>query len=530
MKLAWTQFAGIRPRLDARLLPDGAAQTADNTNTERGGLRALEGVRDIMALPKSSVRTIYRFGQGLNSETQYWFHWTTDVDVIKGPIADDTSERTFWTGDGAPKYTTAQLGIGGTNLPSGWRSLGVSRPSAPPALLPTGTFDDDTAGSENRVYIYTFVSDMGEESEPSAPATVVIRDLQSVALSAMQTTAANGAVLATKRIYRAQRGVYLFVAEIPSTQTTYTDSIASAELGEPCPSVGWDMPPASLFGLISAVGGVCAALDSIEPYSVRFCDPYHLHAWPADYQQTVDYPTVGIGHFGNTFVVLTTGHPYLLTGLHPRNLSMTPAKFYQPCVSKRSIASSGGDVIWASPDGLVSIGASGELILTEDIFTPADWRDIRPETITGVWHEGWYVGAYNNGTGVKAFRFNPQTREWVDLPGIAPTAMYRDTVGDALYMVVGGRLTKFRGGDPMQFTWRGHQITTPLTDFTVARLTGTYPITFKLFRDHALVYTKEVESDEPFKLPSGIGRTWEVEVSGDKSVLGIVLSSTEVDI
>lgn len=529
MRLAWTQFAGIRPRVDSRLLPDGAAQVADNTNTERGGLRALEGVRVVMPLAKSGVRTIYRFGQGIKSETQYWFHWTADVDVIKGPIADDTSERTYWTGDGAPKYTTAQLGIGGTNLPSGWRTLGVSRPTAAPTATPTGDFEDE-AGSENRVYVYTFVSDMGEESAPSDPVTVVIRDGQHVALSDMETTAANGAVLEHKRIYRAQRGVYMFVAEIPITSTTHTDELGSDQLGEPCPSVGWDMPPTTMFGLISGAGGVCAALDSEEPYSIRFCDPYHLHAWPSDYQQTVDYPTVGLGHFGNTWVVLTKGHPYLLTGLHPRNLSMVPAKFYQPCLSKRSIAVTGGDVIWASPDGLVSLGSSGELILTADIFTPFDWRERNPESIIGAWHEGWYVGSYDAGDGRKTFRFNPATREWVDMPGIAATAMYRDTVGDALFMAVGDQIVKFRGGDPLEFTWRGHQVTTPLTDFTAARLTGTYPITFKLFRDEQLVYTKVVGSDEPFKLPSGIGRTWEVEVSGKESVLGIVLSSTEADI
>lgn len=534
MKLTWTEFAGISPRIDPRVLPNGIAQVADNTNTERGGVRGLEGVRDIMPLAKTGVRTIYRFGQGMTSETQYWFHWDKDVHVIKGPIADDTSERTFWTGDGAPKYTTAQLGLSGSNLPSGWRALGVARPSTAPIAHPEGELDDaeeEMAGSENRVYVYTFVSDMGEESAPSDPVTVTIRDGQSVKLQAMETASPNAAVLASKRIYRAQRGLYLFVAEVPVGAQEYVDELGSDLLGEPCPSTTWDMPPETMHGLIAGSGGVCAALDTEEPYSVLFCDPYHLHAWPHNYQQTVDYPTVALGHFGQSYVVLTTGHPYVLTGLHPRTMSMSPAKFYQPCVSSRSVVSAMGDIIWASPDGLVSLGNSGELVLTADVFTAADWRTRNPETILGSWHEGWYVGSWEDDAGIpRGFMFNPATREWVDLPHISPRAMFRDTVGDALFMVEGGRLVKFRGGAVEDFVWRGQEVVTPLVDFAVARVTGTHPIGFKLLRDGVQVYERTVPDDEPFKIPAGLGRSWEVEVYGSGVVLGIALSTAEVDI
>ena len=36
--------------------------------------------------------TIYRFGQDVQSDTQFWFHWTTDADVVKGPVAGDTTD------------------------------------------------------------------------------------------------------------------------------------------------------------------------------------------------------------------------------------------------------------------------------------------------------------------------------------------------------------------------------------------------------------------------------------------------------
>lgn len=526
MKLAWTTFTGVRPKVDERLLPDGNAQVAENVNTERGGLRPLPGLSDILALPKNNVLTIYRFGQSLQSSTEFWFHWDMDVDVAKGPIANDTEERTYWTGDGVPKYTTAAIGTGGANLPSASRPLGVAGPGTAPSLTPTGT-PPSGANAETRVYIYTFVSDKGEESIPSAPATADLVVGQGMVVSSMETSASNGAVLEYKRIYRAQRGVYLLVAEIPATQTSYTDEVASDDLGAACPSIGWDMPPETLKALTAGPNGMMAGIDG---YTVRFCEPFRPFAWPQAYSQTVDYPCVGLGQFGQTFVVLTTGFPYLINGVHPSNVAMAPAKFYQPCVAKRSIVSTGGDVIWASPDGLVSIGASGEQNLTENIFTPDQWRELRPETMTGSWHEGWYVGSYDPGSGLRSFMFRPATQEWVDLPSLAIQATYRDTVGDALYVCVDDTIKQFRAGDLLAYRWRSQEIVTPLSDFVAARVTGSYPVTFRLFKDKQLKMEKSVTSDEPFKLPGGLARQWSVEVAGTNAVLGVALATSEGEI
>jgi hypothetical protein len=525
MKLTWTEFSGIRPKADERLLPDGNAQVAENITTERGGMRPLAGLLDVVSLAKNNTQTIYRFGQALNSSTQFWFHWTTDVDVAKGPIANDTSERTYWTGDGVPKYTNAAVGTTGTNLPAVVYPLGVPAPEDAAIATATGTAPDG-ASTETRVYIYTFVTQFGEESAPSPTVAVNILVGQSVILTDMSTAASNSAILSTKRIYRAQRGVYLFVAEVAAATTTYTDAVTSDILGEPCPSVNWDTPSDAMYALKAGPNGMMAALDG---YTVRLSEPFRPHAWPMDYAQTVEFPGVGIGQFAQSFVILTTGYPFILTGSHPSNVSMAPAKFYQPCLSKRSIVSAAGDVIWASPDGLVSLGGSGENNLTEAVFTPDQWRVLRPETMRGSWHEGWYVGSYDPGTGRRSFMFRPATQEWVDLPSLAIDGFYRDTVGDALYVLVDDTVKKFRAGAPLVPRWKSNKQTTSLMDFVAARVTGTYPITFRLYRDGNLLYTNVVTSDEPFKLPAGIGRTWEIELSGPV-VLGAALATSEIEL
>lgn len=520
MKLSWTTFSGIRPQADPRLLPDGNALVASNINTERGGLRPLEGALDVMPLLKVDVKTIYRFGQSLASATQYWFCWPVDVDVVKGPINNDTAERTYWTGDGAPQYTTAQIGTTGSDLPSASRPLGISPPNTAPTLDATGTAPDG-AGQETRVYIYTYVTDLGEESVPSSPANVDITIGQGVLVSGLGTAADNGAVLASKRIYRAQRGAYLFVAEVPIANQSYQDDLDSADLGEVCPSIEWEAPPATLLDLTSGPNGMMAGIDG---YTVRFCEPWHPHAWPQSYSQTVDYPCVGLGQFDQSFVVLTTGLPYVIQGVDPANVSMAAAPFYQPCVAKRSIASTSGDVIWASPEGLVSLGSSGPQVITQGLFTPTQWQALHPETIIGAWHEGWYVGSYDPGTGRRAFMLRPSDQQWVDLPDLAITAMYRDTVGDALYLCIGDRIQKFRAGAPMAYTWRSQEVVTPLVDFSCARVTGDYPITFTLRRELQSVFTQTITSDEPFVLPARLARGWGIELAGQGVVLGAVIA------
>lgn len=527
MKLTWTRFTGVRPKTDPRLLPDGNAQIATSVNTEHQGMSPIEGVLEIAALTKAGVKTIYRFGQALKSTTQYWFCWAMDVDVVKGPINNDTDERTYWTGDGVPKYTTAAWGTTGTDLPAASRPLGVAPPQTAPLLAASGT-PPDGAGSEVREYLYIFTTDKGEISSPSPPARVTIVVGQGVALSGMETTSINGAVVATKQIYRAQRGVYLFVGEIPASQATYTDTISSDALGEACPSIDWAIPSPTMYGLKLGQNGIMAALDG---YTVCMCEPYHPYAWPVGYQQTLAYPGVALGQFASTFVALTTGEPYTITGAHPSQMTVEPTHFFQPCVAKPSAVSTGsGDVIWASPEGLVSFGASGGQILTGDIFTAKQWGALNPSTMLGAWHRGWYVGSYDPGTGRVGFMFNPSTQEWIDLPFLTATAMYRDTVTDTLYVCIGNHVQQFRGGDAQTMIWKSQVITAPLSDFVVARVTGDYPTRFRYYKDGALALSTQVVSDEPFKLPPGLARNFEVEIVGDTAVLGIALSTTEKDI
>jgi len=123
-------FGGISPKVPPRYLQDSQAQTAINCPVFNGALVPIQDVgAAVTTLAKAGVpQTIYRFGQDVVSDSQYWFHWTTDVNVCRGQISGDTSEWTFYTGDGVPKATYSTIALSGANYPAVSRPLGLPNP------------------------------------------------------------------------------------------------------------------------------------------------------------------------------------------------------------------------------------------------------------------------------------------------------------------------------------------------------------------------------------------------------------------
>lgn len=89
----------------------------------------------------------------------FWFHWITDVDVVRSPVAGDTTERTYFTGDGAaPKVTDSTIATSGagTNYPNNSYTLGVPAPvAAPGAALVLNSGSVTGATQANPVQITT---------------------------------------------------------------------------------------------------------------------------------------------------------------------------------------------------------------------------------------------------------------------------------------------------------------------------------------------------------------------------------------
>lgn len=183
--LRWKEFSGIAPRIARRLLPQNMAREAYNVKPWAGELRAFKHTKRVATLEKlGTVKSIYLL-QGT-----YWLSWTYPVNVVKAPIPDDDTGRIYFTGENQePRVTNTSVATtGGTDYPRAWYALGIHEPRAAPTVGHTG----GVGANEDRAYVYTFVTQWGEESAPSPAGTHTGKaDATSFNLSGMDTAPAN---------------------------------------------------------------------------------------------------------------------------------------------------------------------------------------------------------------------------------------------------------------------------------------------------------------------------------------------------
>jgi hypothetical protein len=374
-------FVGEQPRIIPRLMGDNAAQAAIDTRLDDGGLSPMRETAFISTAGATDWKTIYYY-QGS------WLGWNIVVDAAPGPVAED---RLYYTGDGAPK-----MRVGVDVYP-----LAVNRPSAALAATLGGTGSGDI---QTRLYVYTFVTSFGEESEPCvASNSVDWKPGNTVTLSGFQAAPA-GRAITLQRIYRSQTGstgtFFYLIAERAATTANFVDNIPVSSLQEPLPSTSYNAPPDTLKGLTALPNGMMAAFTGKKLY---FCEPYRPHAWPEKYALTMESDIVGLGAMGVSLLVATKGQPYLVSGTVPE--SMTSQKIEQnlPCINERSIVDLGYAIAYASNEGLVVARADGAIgIATGNIFNRDDWEDLSPTTMIGAQLNGRYVAFYSttlpNGT------------------------------------------------------------------------------------------------------------------------------------
>lgn len=392
------EFTGEAPRWHPRVLQAPYAQQAILTKLDRRTLAPFAQVDSVFDPTKSgTMKTIYRFGQDSDSDDTYWFHWPLEVSVIRSP-ADAVDERTYYFGDGAPKVTDETLALsgGGTNYPIGHLLLGLPRPETLSAAV-SGTATSEVP--ETRNYIYTYVTAWGEEGPPSLPmpAAVNVKPGEIVTLDIGAALPSGAYDIAFKRIYRTGTGEvstdYLLVAEVDAEDEEYVDSKLGGQLGRAIVSTDWEAPPTDIVGAVLMPNGVVLAWKDNEIWP---SEPFIPHAYPPQYVLTTDSTIVGIAVVGTTAVVVTSGRPYLITGVHPESFTMEQLDIPQAGVSRRGILAVDGGVIYVSPDGLVHVrGRSGDVV-SRDLFRREDWQALNPASMHIAQHESRLFVFYDN--------------------------------------------------------------------------------------------------------------------------------------
>ena len=400
-------FSGISPRTGPALLAPNQAQIARNVKLQSGELRPWR--KSVLSYQPGlpNVNSIYRL-ENTNVNSSAWLEFASDTDVVPGPVADTTEFRVYYTNGVAPKKTNWNLattnGTGTKPFPNAAYNMGVPGPAAAPTLAAS------TGSAETRAYVYTYVATFGsvlEESAPSPAASISLATTTTtVTVSGFSTapTTAAGYNITAIRVYRSvtsgTSAQYLYVGQVSVNPATgvaagsFTDNVTAANLGSALISTYFTPPPATLKGLIAMPNGILAGFTGNE---VWFCEPYLPHAWPASYMMTVGAPIVGLGVFGQTLVVCTTQTPYLITGSQPGAMTQEKVPLPEPCSSKKSITSDQFGVLYASPNGLVSIAPGTQDVITRPLFTRDEWQTYAPASMVGVIYQNMYICFYQSG-------------------------------------------------------------------------------------------------------------------------------------
>lgn len=367
----------------------------------------------------------------------------------------------------------------------------------------------------------------------------------------------------TKRIYRSAgtSGSFLFVDEVPASQTSYADVKSSTVLGRPIATAATLPPPKNLTCLIALPNGCLVGLADNE---LCFSDPYMPYSWPTNKRYSFGGKGVALCPAGNSVIVLTNGFPILFIGSDPEAMSPNTMETYAPCVSKRGVVDVGGGCLYPSFDGLW-LAIPGQVTnKTRGLYREEEWKVLNPTSFDAAFHDGQYYAYYSQQKDDTVTRriwvldlaepdSTVEVEEWAD-------CLYRNEIDGNLYLAQGDALYLWDAepGWVYPSDWKSAtlQIGKP-TNFAVAQVHAEYDdivpvdtrqieanqalidegpdavagwicgqdildteicgsfivptstletekkVQFTLFQNGKAVFTKNVTSSTPFRLPSG---------------------------
>jgi hypothetical protein len=553
--LKLSPFGGMIPARDNRVLPDQASAYSEDVYLGAGDLRGFRPETLIRTLTNSAAKYVFRIptsptavNAGFGSST--WMEFTDiDTNVLRSPISSDIYNRYYWASPSdVPRYNPYSRIV--TSAAS--YKLGVPAPTVAPGLTVTGgTADPEVL--ETRAYVYTWQTIYGEEGPPS-PATVVTGRADgswNVTVTPPDGSQSAERALGFWRLYRTITAVggsttFFNCGALGISSTAYSDTVPNSVISGAAllESTAWVVPPATLQGMVAMPNGIFAGW---EGSSIYFSEPYRPHAWPVAYSLTVDYPIIGIGVFGQSIVVCTTGYPSIISGIHPSQMAQMTFPMLEPCMARGSIVSTPSGVIYASSNGLVVVNQGGVKNFTEDLLYREMWlHDIAPWGIRGVSFEGSYIGYTGLPRSAAGLGFlvapPPTAFTWLNDP-VATKNLQTDFWSGQVMHIHDGGIYQYNPPSATgmsKYKWQSKEFTLPKpTNFAAAKVIFSLPTgvvalnptpndtleqslavdqyaLFKAYADGRHVYTREIRiSDKVFKLPSGFKATiWQFEIEG----------------
>lgn len=363
-------------------------------------------------------------------------------------------------------------------------------------------------------YVQTHTDDLGQESPPSALAGPVhVPAGYVVTIGAASGVPSGG----NRLIYRSGTGTgpehdnFYFAHE---GTAAWQDVKPDAELAEQMPLI--EAPPAVMYGLTDVGGGVLAGFKGRE---VFLSEPWLPFSWPTEYRLTMRDEVVGIAHAGSEVYVLLRSDVSMLTGVHPEHYQVHDMQLEQGCASALAVAVYGGNVFYASPDGIVALSGGQGRLISEGHFSRREWQALVPSSILMAVQDG-VIYMRHTGGGL-AFSLTDGMMDAVSTFTQGFSAAFRDGVADALFIVDGEAVRAWGAGSALTLVWQSREWHFPRElDWSSFRIEAAgYPVTLKLYRDNALVLTRSVANAIGGRLPRlDRGRLWSVRIEAAHEV------------
>ena len=531
-------FKGAALANDDLLLANDVGVDSQNMRPGHSDMRPWYNTASVASVPGGTQRqTIYRLGQDVASDANYWLQWTTVVHAVRGFESPDTTERTYLTGSLGPKWTDNAIGLsGGAPYPQTTRDLGVPAPTtgltAAQAVAGTGTDETD-------FWIYTWVNELGWESAPSPVSnSLTIKPGATINLSGFDTVPIGNWGITTVRLYKTKTGTSGSTAFFFFRQWAYAANPANPiddarALGsDVLPSIGWLVPPSDSTSLTKLWNGMMALITG---KAVRISEPYKNYTYPLKYEISTPDNPVALAVWQQRFLILTAGDVYLVQGSTPSAMDSQPQKVYQPCVSPRGVVEFAEGVAWPSPNGLWWFGQGGPGNLLEGVLDREQWQALVPSTIVASRYLGYYIASYNDGSGLKGFVVDPKSPGSIYWLSTGYNAMHRDPLSDKLYVLAGTDIRAWNvstaGFMTASFKSKRFRQPAPIPMGVLEVIAKTYPVSVSIFYDGVLLITQSVTSDKPIRPPSGkLPQDWQVSVSSAGRVISVRMAVSMGDL
>lgn len=395
-------FQGAIPARSPRLLPDRAHATytvnCDFRSGQLKGIRRPRKTSDYEPRIESPARVdrIKRLGKPE-------YAWVglphVDANIVRSPVVNDAFDRFYvFSPDRKPGVTTFdRISEGDGEI----YDLEVPRPRSGASVVSrpaTGPL------AERRAYVYTYVTEWGEESGISQPFftdalpsdTVVVRNFYDPGADSLQ-----GREFRFVRFYRtvtsAAGSDFFFVADVPWGELEWRDDIPPNDvaMNRNLGAAGGNLP-SGYYGALTHPSG---SILTFKGNSIRFSRPFMPHSWPEDYEIALPDEVVAAEMFDQNVVVLTDSRVYLLFGNTPPNLGILTYPGSMPCIGRGTVCNVPGGIVFGTNDGVAFVGREQPTLVSSQVIRRDQWRQSFSKPYRAFYSDGVYYGFLADGLG-----------------------------------------------------------------------------------------------------------------------------------